>query len=118
MQSFGFSLPLTLSTLVAYIVLFFAQGFMNKKEIALGQLFSLDKPQGKFSRLFVDDYHNPCLVLGPQLLIVSLIGFLLLWLSKMKITSHVWFPTSERLAMIYKLIALHFLHFPGKFFCI
>jgi hypothetical protein len=48
MQSFGFSLPLTLSTLVAYIVLFFVQGFTNKKEIiAIGNLFYLDKPQGK-----------------------------------------------------------------------
>ncbi|CAF3794878.1 unnamed protein product [Rotaria sp. Silwood1] len=46
MQSFGFSLPLALSTLVAYIVLFFAQGFKNKKEIiAIGHLFYLDKPQ-------------------------------------------------------------------------
>jgi len=49
MQSFGFSLPLTLSTLVAYIVLFFVQGFKNKKDIiAIGHLFYLDKPQGKF----------------------------------------------------------------------
>ncbi len=30
----------------------------------------------------------------------------------MKITSHVWFPTSERLAMIYKFVFLiHFLNF-------
>jgi len=30
----------------------------------------------------------------------------------MKITSHVWFPTSERLAMIYKFVCLFFLiHF-------
>jgi hypothetical protein len=43
------------------------------------------------------------LALGSKL-IISLIGFLLLWLSKMKITSHVWFPTSERLAMIYKFV--------------
>ncbi len=42
--------------------------------------------------------------LGSKLLIISLIGFLILWLSKMKITSHVWFPTSERLAMIYKFV--------------
>lgn len=47
MQSLGFSLPLTLSTLVAYIVLFFTQGFTSKKDIiALGNLFYLDKPQG------------------------------------------------------------------------
>jgi len=45
-----------------------------------------------------------CLALGSKLVIISLIGFLLLWLSKMKITSHVWFPTSERLAMIYKFV--------------
>jgi hypothetical protein len=44
------------------------------------------------------------LALGSKLVIISLIGFLLLWLSKMKITSHVWFPTSERLAMIYKFV--------------
>ncbi|CAF3403020.1 unnamed protein product [Rotaria socialis] len=91
MQSFGFSLPLTLSTLIAYIVLFFAQGFKNKKDIiGIGHLFYLDKPQA----------------LGSKLLIISLIGFLILWLSKMKITSHVWFPTTERLAMIYKLFVL------------
>lgn len=48
MQSCGFSLPLTLSTLVAYIVLFFAQGFKNKRDfIAVGHLFYLDKPQGE-----------------------------------------------------------------------
>jgi hypothetical protein len=48
MQSFGFSLPLTMSTLIAYIVLFFTQGFNYKKEIIdLGRLFYLDKPQGK-----------------------------------------------------------------------
>jgi hypothetical protein len=47
MQSFGFSLPLTLSTLVAYIILFFAQGYTNKKDfIGIGNLFYLDKPQG------------------------------------------------------------------------
>ncbi|UJR10460.1 hypothetical protein I4U23_014664 [Adineta vaga] len=91
MQSFGFSLPLTLSTLIAYIVLFFSQGFKSKKDIiALGHLFYLDKPQA----------------LGSKLVIISLIGFLLLWLSKMKITSHVWFPTTERLAVIYKLFVL------------
>ncbi|CAF2375628.1 unnamed protein product [Rotaria sp. Silwood2] len=91
MQSFGFSLPLTLSTLIAYIILFFVQGFKNRKDIiAIGHLFYLDKPQA----------------LGSKLLIISLIGFLLLWLSRMKITSHVWFPTTERLAMIYKLFVL------------
>ncbi len=48
MQCFGFSLPLTMSTLVAYIILFFTQGFTNKKDIiAIGHLFYLDKPQGK-----------------------------------------------------------------------
>lgn len=48
MQSFGFSLPLTLSTLVTYAVLFFAEGFRSKKDfIAVGNLFYLDKPQGK-----------------------------------------------------------------------
>ena len=47
MQCFGFSLPLTMSTLVAYIILFFTQGFTNKKDtIILGHLFYLDKPQG------------------------------------------------------------------------
>ncbi|CAF0891844.1 unnamed protein product [Rotaria sp. Silwood1] len=91
MQSFSFSLPLTLSTLIAYIILFFVQGFKNRKDIiAIGHLFYLDKPQA----------------LGSKLLIISLIGFLLLWLSRMKITSHVWFPTTERLAMIYKLFVL------------
>ena len=50
MQSFGFSLPLTLSTLVTYIVLFFVHGFTNKKDIiAIGNLFYLDKPQGKLN---------------------------------------------------------------------
>jgi len=44
------------------------------------------------------------LALGSKLVIISLIGFLLLWVSKMKITSHVWFPTTERLAMIYKFV--------------
>ncbi|CAF4145314.1 unnamed protein product, partial [Rotaria sp. Silwood1] len=49
----GFSLPLALSTLVAYIVLFFAQGFKNKKEIiAIGHLFYLDKPQGRNQTMF------------------------------------------------------------------
>ncbi|CAF1323989.1 unnamed protein product [Adineta steineri] len=91
MQCFGFSLPLTMSTLVAYIVLFFTQGYTNKKDtISLGHLFYLDKPQA----------------LGSKLLITSLIGFLILWLSRMKITSHVWFPTSERLAQIHKLFVL------------
>jgi len=48
MQSFGFSLPLTLSTLVAYILLFFVQGFKSKTVIiSLGNLFYLDKPQGR-----------------------------------------------------------------------
>jgi hypothetical protein len=47
-----------------------------------------------------------CLALGSKLLLISLIGFLLLWLSKMKITSHVWFPTSERLAMIHKCVCI------------
>ncbi len=48
MQSFGFSLPLTMSTLVAYMILFFTQGFTNKNDsIAIGHLFYLDKPQGK-----------------------------------------------------------------------
>ncbi len=37
-----------MSTLVAYIILFFTQGFTNKKDIiAIGHLFYLDKPQGK-----------------------------------------------------------------------
>lgn len=58
MQSFGFSLPLTLSTLVAYIVLFFAQGFQNKKEIVIGRLFSLDKPQSKFNRSLLSFYES------------------------------------------------------------
>ncbi|CAF1379835.1 unnamed protein product [Adineta ricciae] len=91
MQCFGFSLPLTMSTLIAYIILFFTHGFTNKKDIiVVGQFFYLDKPQA----------------LGSKLLVISLIGFLVLWLSRMKITSHVWFPTSERLAMIHKLFVL------------
>ena len=45
MQCFGFSLPLTMSTLVAYIILFFTQGF-TKDLITIGNLFYLDKPQG------------------------------------------------------------------------
>lgn len=49
MQSFGFSLPLTLSTLITYIVLFFAQGFNNKDSITVGHIFYLDKPQGKLN---------------------------------------------------------------------
>ncbi|CAF1299639.1 unnamed protein product [Rotaria sp. Silwood1] len=74
MQSFGFSLPLALSTLVAYIVLFFAQGFKNKKEIiAIGHLFYLDKPQVSGDR---NDRPG------------------------------IWFSTSERLAMTYKLFGL------------
>jgi hypothetical protein len=52
MQCFGFALPLTMSTLVAYIILFFTQGFTNKKDvIAIGNLFYLDKPQG-IKRIF------------------------------------------------------------------
>ena len=48
MQCFGFSLPLTMSTLIAYIILFFTHGFTNKKDIiVVGQFFYLDKPQGK-----------------------------------------------------------------------
>jgi hypothetical protein len=48
MQCFGFSLPLTMSTLIAYIVLFFTQGITYKNEIiSIGRLFYLDKPQGK-----------------------------------------------------------------------
>ncbi|CAF5027955.1 unnamed protein product, partial [Rotaria sp. Silwood1] len=75
MQSFGFSLPLALSTLVAYIV-----------EI---------KP------CFLLLNSIKFLTLGSKFLILSFIAFLLLWLSKMKITSHIWFSTSERLAMTY-----------------
>lgn len=110
MQSFGFSLPLTLSTLIAYIILFFTQGFINTKDIiTIGHLFYLDKPQGKCSNLYIfksiiDERFFSKIALGSKLLIVSLIGFLILWLSKMKITSHVWFPTTERLAMIYKFV--------------
>lgn len=44
MQCVGFALPLTMSTLVAYIILFFTQGFTN--QISIGHLFYLDKPQG------------------------------------------------------------------------
>jgi K+-transporting ATPase c subunit len=55
MQSCGFSLPLTLSTLVAYVILFFVQGFTYKRDfIAIGQLFYLDKPQGKRTRDSID----------------------------------------------------------------
>lgn len=47
MQCFGFSLPLTMATLVTYMILFFTQGFTNTKDIiAIGNLFHLDKPQG------------------------------------------------------------------------
>jgi hypothetical protein len=46
MQSFGFSLPLTMSTLVTYIILFFTQG-LTKDAILIGELFYLDKPQGR-----------------------------------------------------------------------
>jgi hypothetical protein len=45
MQCFGFSLPLIMSTLVAYIILFFTQGF-TKETISIGHFFYLDKPQG------------------------------------------------------------------------
>jgi hypothetical protein len=45
MQCVGFSLPLTMSTLVAYMILFFTQG-LTKDSIAIGHLFYLDKPQG------------------------------------------------------------------------
>jgi hypothetical protein len=42
-----------MSTLVTYIVLFFAQGFTNKKHvISVGHLFYLDKPQGRLKRVF------------------------------------------------------------------
>jgi hypothetical protein len=59
MQSFGFSLPLTLSTLIAYIVLFFVQGFKNKKDIiAIGHLFYLDKPQGKSNDCISLNYYG------------------------------------------------------------
>lgn len=46
MQCFGFSLPLTMSTLVTYIILFFTQG-LTKQTISMGDFFRLDKPQGK-----------------------------------------------------------------------
>ena len=105
MQSFGFSLPLTLSTLLAYIVLFFGQGFRSKIDfMTVGNLFYLDKPQGNVVHRFNDRFHSVFrrLALGTKLLVISLIGFLLLWLSKMKITGHVWFPTTERLATVHK----------------
>ena len=114
MQCCGFSLPLTLSTLVTYIILFFAQGYPKSKDIiAIGHLFYLDKPQGRVemteqSRCW--NQLNFCLALGPKLLVISLIGFLVLWLSKMKITSQVWFPTSERLAKMYKWVLLGRMH--------
>ena len=121
MQSFGFSFPLTVSTLVAYIVLFFVQGYENTKDIvAIGHLFYLEKPQGKQLSSIRNQSTDYFLALGSKLLIISLIGFLLLWLSKMKITGHVWFPTSERLAMIYKLLwkfCCYFFYF-GLKFCI
>ena len=52
MQCFGFSLPLTMSTLVAYIILFFTQG-LKKDAIEIGQLFYLDKPQGREKKCFL-----------------------------------------------------------------
>lgn len=51
MQCCGFSLPLTMATLVTYIILFFAPGYNKDKDIiAIGHLFYLDKPQGTLSK--------------------------------------------------------------------
>ncbi|CAF0791818.1 unnamed protein product [Didymodactylos carnosus] len=64
MQCFGFSLPLTISSLVTYSVLFFVNGF-NTDIIPVGRLFYVDKPQKRLAmihKLFIVPFYESPIV--------------------------------------------------------